>query len=58
MRTMRAAPAAKAKEMGDKMVYVVGDEETGCKKTAKLLLAKAKVKAAVDAAAHVSGPGS
>jgi hypothetical protein len=42
---------AKAKETGKTITFVVGTEETCCEQTAKLLLAQAKIKAAVEAAA-------
>jgi len=40
----------KAKETGKSVTFVVGDEETCCQDMAKLLLAQARVKAAVEAA--------
>ncbi len=42
----------KVKETGKKMTYVVAGEETCCEQTAKLLLAQAKIKAMIDAAAN------
>jgi hypothetical protein len=41
---------ASAKKTGKKMLYVVGDEETGCEKTAKLKLAEAKIRKIVETA--------
>jgi hypothetical protein len=38
-----------AKESGHEKLFVVGDEKTGCEKTARLNLARAKYKAAVEA---------
>lgn len=38
-----------AKDSGEKMEYLVGDEKTCCNMTARLALAKAKYKAAVEA---------
>lgn len=45
---------AKAKETSSKLVYVVGDEETGCSQSAKLKLAKHKIRTIVEAAARLS----
>lgn len=45
---------SKCKESGSKMTYVVGDEETCCKTQAKVLHAKAKVRAMVQAAASMT----
>jgi bacterioferritin-associated ferredoxin len=41
----------KVKETGKSMTFVVGDEETSCATTAKLMLAQAKARSAVEAAA-------
>jgi uncharacterized protein YhaN len=38
-----------ASESGKEMLFVVGTEKTGCEKTARLTLARAKYKAAVEA---------
>ncbi len=43
--------SAKAGEVGKTMRFMVGSEETCCEVSAKLMLAKAKVRAAVEAAA-------
>ena len=45
---------AKAKETSSKLVYVVGDEETGCSQSAKLKLAKHKIRTIVAAAARLN----
>lgn len=45
---------AKCKETGKKLTYVVGKEETSCQTTAKLNLAKAKVRKIVETAAAKS----
>ncbi|NOT02761.1 MAG: hypothetical protein HOP29_19330 [Phycisphaerales bacterium] len=54
--TIRCAETAgaKCKEKGAKMTYVVGEEETCCDKAAKLILANARVRAIVEAAAATS----
>ncbi len=52
----KAVPCAKTcKESGKEVTYVVGDEKTGCEKTAKLLLAQRKLRAIVET---VSGSAS
>ena len=43
--------SAKAGEVGKTMRFMVGSEETCCEVSARLMLAKAKVRAAVEAAA-------
>ncbi len=48
---------ASAKKTGKKMLYVVGDEETGCEKTANLKLAEAKIRKIVETAV-VAASGS
>jgi len=44
---------AKAKQTGEKMLYVVGEEETDCETDAKMLMAKAKLAALIAAATAV-----
>jgi hypothetical protein len=48
---MAGMKVMKVKETGKPMLYVVGEQETPCDKHAKLLLAQAKITAAVTAAA-------
>lgn len=43
--------AAKSEETGKKITYVIGDEETPCKKSAKLMLTETKVRTIVETAA-------
>jgi hypothetical protein len=44
---------AESSKNGEKMHYVVGEEETGCAETARLMLTEAKAQAMVEAAASV-----
>ena len=46
--------ATAVKETGKKMTYTVGDTETPCEKTAKLTLARARVRAIVEAAVQAA----
>ena len=50
--------AALAKTSGDEQFYVVGEEKTCCEMTARLNLARAKYKAAVEALASVDQPST
>lgn len=43
--------SAKCKETGKKMTYIVGDDETPCSTTAKLMLTESKARTIVEAAA-------
>ena len=43
--------AAKSGETGKKVTYVIGDQETPCEKSAKLMLAETKVRTIVETAA-------
>lgn len=45
---------AKCKKNGKKLTYVIGDEETICEKTAKLMLTEAKVRKIVESAVATS----
>ena len=40
----------KCKKTGKKMTYVVGDEETCCEKTARLMVTEAKIRKIVETA--------
>ena len=50
--------AALAQTSGEKQFYVVGEEKTCCEMTARLNLARAKYKAAVEALASVDKPST
>ncbi len=45
---------AKCKKTGKKMTYVIGEDETGCKQSAALMLAETKVRTVVEAAAQAA----